>query len=242
MPMLSMLESRADLSDEARRALLALPCIVRTLDAGAYVAREGDVIDRCLVLAEGMTYHHRVVGNGGRQITGFRMAGEVLIPPFSPGQRLGYNVQALTKAKVVSIEREALDAFAQHHADFWRAMWTAALADLSGLREGLATLGRRDARERTAHLLCWFYVKQRGLGMVEGNSFNLPLTQEQLADMIGLTPVHVNRTLKQLESEGLIVRKVRDVTIPDWAALATAGDFDPEYLRLKKRDGSADIR
>jgi DNA-binding transcriptional regulator LsrR (DeoR family) len=78
--------------------------------------------------------------------------------------------------------------------------------------------------------------------MVEGNSFILPLTQEQLADMIGLTPVHVNRTLKQLESEGLIVRKVRDVTIPDWAALARAGDFDPEYLRLKKQGGSADIR
>ena len=113
-------------------------------------------------------------------------------------------------------------------------MWTDTLVDGSIFREWIANVGRRDARTRMAHLLCEFSLRLKVAGLGTDDQYELPMTQEQLADATGLTSVHVNRTLKALERDGLIQRSnPRFVQIGDWRKLAEAGDFDSNYLHLR---------
>lgn len=114
-----------------------------------------------------------------------------------------------------------------------RAMWYETLVDASISREWTLNVGRRDARARMAHLLCEFALRLEAADLGDHCNFELPLTQEQLADALGLTPVHVNRTIMALGEQGLISRTHRSVQVEDWARLMKAGDFDPAYLHLK---------
>jgi CRP-like cAMP-binding protein len=111
-------------------------------------------------------------------------------------------------------------------------MWYDTLVDASVFREWILNIARRDARTRIAHVLCEFGVRLEAQGLGERSSYEFPMTQEQLADVTALTPVHVNRSLQALEVEGLIARTVRFVAVSDWSKLAAAGDFDEAYLHL----------
>ena len=93
-------------------------------------------------------------------------------------------------------------------------------------------VGRRDARTRIAHVLCEVYRRARAVGIATDERFEMPLTQEQLADVVGLTPVHVNRTLKALVDDGIVYRDRRYIGFADWQAVAAVGDFNPLYLHL----------
>jgi CRP-like cAMP-binding protein len=101
-------------------------------------------------------------------------------------------------------------------------------------------IGRRDARSRLAHLLCEFAVRLEALGLAPDRGYELPMTQEQLADATGLTSVHVNRVLKSLESEGLITRNRRNISFPDWQRLREVGDFNSRYLHLEMQHNGED--
>jgi DNA-binding Lrp family transcriptional regulator len=90
-----------------------------------------------------------------------------------------------------------------------------------------------------AHLLCEFAVRLEAEGLAKEYRYELPMTQEQLADALGLTPVHVNRTLKALEADGLITRNKRMVSFPNWEKLREAGDFNQRYLHLEPQTSGA---
>jgi CRP-like cAMP-binding protein len=114
------------------------------------------------------------------------------------------------------------------------------LVEASIFREWVLNVGRRDAKTRVSHLLCELAVRLDAEGLADHYSYELPMTQEQLADAVGLTPVHVNRTLKALEAEGLIVRSKKSVSFPDLMRLRSAGDFNQRYLHLEpQRSGKA---
>jgi CRP-like cAMP-binding protein len=111
------------------------------------------------------------------------------------------------------------------------------LIDGSIFREWITNIGRRDARTRVAHLLCEFALRLKVAGLGEQTNYELPMTQEQLADATGLTPVHINRTIKSLEADRLIDRtSARSIAIGDWRRLAEAGDFQSGYLHLREDD------
>jgi CRP-like cAMP-binding protein len=111
-----------------------------------------------------------------------------------------------------------------------RAFWTDTLIDSSIFREWVVNVGRRDSRARVAHLLCELSLRMQAAGLADGHRYQLPMTQEQLADAVGLTSVHVNRVLKQLAEEGLISRDRRTIVIEDWRRMRRAGDFNDRYL------------
>jgi CRP-like cAMP-binding protein len=116
------------------------------------------------------------------------------------------------------------------------AMWRDTLVDGSIFREWIANVGR-DARARIAHLLCEFSLRLKVAGLGEETAYEFPMTTGQLADTVGVTPLHVYRTLKGLEAENLIYRhKGHKITICDWEKLAAAGNFDSKYLHLQKAD------
>ena len=111
-------------------------------------------------------------------------------------------------------------------------MWIDALVESSIHREWLLNVGRRNARSRLAHLLCEFSVRFQKSTIADAMAYELPMTQEQLGDALGLTPVHVNRVLKSLETDGLIARKKRQVSVIDWPRLRDAAEFNERYLHL----------
>jgi CRP-like cAMP-binding protein len=99
-------------------------------------------------------------------------------------------------------------------------------------------IGRREAYNRMAHLLCELLVRLEAVGLVEDKTFDLPITQTELADAIGASTVHVNRVLQELRADGLIRSKGTQVCVLDWPGLKAVGDFDPLYLHLRQ-DGNA---
>nr|WP_246870334.1 Crp/Fnr family transcriptional regulator [Novosphingobium sp. SG707] len=113
------------------------------------------------------------------------------------------------------------------------ALWRETLVTTSIVGEWLTNVGRRDARGRISHHLCEFAVRLRFAGLLEGNAYEFPLTQEQIADATGLTVVHVNRTLQDLRRAGVIRTKRRAVQIVDWQRLVQLSDFSPRYLHGK---------
>ena len=143
-----------------------------------------------------------------------------------------HGVQTLTRCQAAYIPREEIQRIAFAVPGVGMAMWYDTLVDGSVFREWIANVARRDAAARLAHLLCEFGVRLEAIGLGDRFSYELPMTQEQLADATGLTPVHVNRTLRHLEERGLIARAKKFVAIADWRRLEDQGGFTDTYLHL----------
>lgn len=230
--MLRKFERRGPLDDGDRAALLALPYRLQTVEPAAYMVREGERPDRSCLIVSGFAYRHKVTIEGARQIVSIHIAGDFVDLDGVLLSVADHNVQALTRCELACIPREALRALIGKHPKVAMAMWTDTLIDGSILREWVVNVGRRDARARIAHLLCEVARRLEIAGLAEDSHYELPMTQEQIADATGLTPVHVNRTLMALAREGLIERNRRFLAIPDWAALRQAAGFSETYLHL----------
>lgn len=237
-PLLRKLSNWVSFSAADREALLALPHSLKTIEPQHYIVREGDKPVHSCLLRSGFMIRHKLVGDGGRQILSIHMAGDMVDAQSAVLSRADHNVQALTRAEVAFIPRQALRDLAFERPAIGEALWHETLVDASIYREWIANVGRRNARTRLSHLLCEFAARHEAAGLGDHKAWQLPMTQEQLADCTGLTPVHVNRTLQSLGREGLIHRTKRSVTVDDWKRLAEAGDFQSAYLHLDRdRDG-----
>jgi CRP-like cAMP-binding protein len=221
-----------DLTPEEEKAILALPHRVERLDAGRYVVREGDQPKHSCLLISGFAYRHKVVANGARSISSIHMRGDIVDLQNALLGLADHNVQTLSDAEIALIPREAIREIAFAFPNVGMAMWYDTLVDGSIFREWIANVARRDAATRIAHLLCEFAVRLEVAELGDKFSFELPMTQEELADATGLTSVHVNRTLKALESTGDIKRAKRHVAIADWAKIKRTADFRSTYLHL----------
>ena len=230
MPMLLKFERRGRLADADRKALLALPHTVRRMAAGVHIIRDGDTPDSCSVLLSGFAFRHKITGRGGRQVIAIHMAGDYVDLQNCLLSVSDHNVQMLTDGDVAYVPKEAIRALAVERPAIGMAMWTDTMIDAAIFREWVVNVGRRDARSRIAHMLCEFSLRLEAAGLAKEHRYELPMTQEQLADAVGLTPVHVNRVLRQLGEEGLISRNKRSVVIDDWKRIRQVGDFNERYL------------
>lgn len=234
-PLSDKLSFRATLEADDRAALLALPFTERAMERGQFIVREREQATHSCVMLSGFAVRNKLVATGDRQIVSIHMRGEFVDLQNSLLQIADHSVQMLTPGVVAMVPREAVVRLAEQRPRVALALWIDTLVDGAIFREWLANIGRRDARTRVAHLLCEFFVRLRLAGLGEETHYELPMTQEQLADATGLTSVHINRTLRTLETEGLIERpNPRAIRIGDWEKLAAAGDFDATYLHLPK--------
>jgi CRP-like cAMP-binding protein len=231
--MLRNLELRSKLSAEDRQAILSLPYKVRTLEPSTYIIREADPPTSCGVLVSGFAYRQKLTGDGSRQIVALHIPGDSVDFQNLFLDVADHSVQMLTRGEVAFINRNDLQDLARSRTGIGHAILVKLLVEASVFREWVLNVGRRDARVAMAHLLCEFAVRLEAEGLAEEYRYELPMTQEQLADALGLTPVHVNRTLKALEAEGLITRNKRMVSFPNWQKLREAGDFNQRYLHLE---------
>src|SRR5436190_1832938 len=237
--LLRELELHSDLPDEDRRSVLALPYRLRRLDPGSYLIREGDLPTHCTVLVSGYACRQKVTGDGARQILSVCIPGDAIDLQNMFLDISDHAVTLLTQANVADVPREALQDLVLTRPAIGTAIIQLSLVEASIMREWVVNVGRRDARQRIAHVLCEFAVRLEARGLASNHGFELPMTQEQLADTTGLTSVHVNRVLKSLQADGLISRQRRNIQFTDWRALQDTADFNRRYLHLPGEDALA---
>jgi CRP-like cAMP-binding protein len=232
---IARIQMRADLSSADRAAIRTLPYVLRQVEPSAYLVREGNMPTRCAFLLSGYGYRQKLTSSGSRQIVSIEIPGEFVDLQHLFLQESDHNVQALTRASYAEIELAALRELVLAHPAICAALWTEALIGASIFREWIVNVGRRDAHARVGHLLCEFATRLDASNGTTLRAYELPMTQEQLGDAVGLTPVHVNRVLRTLTQRGFIARDRRLIAIADWDGLRDASDFNPRYLHLNQR-------
>ena len=236
--MLRKIEQRADLSDDDRAALLGLPYRLQTVERTMYFVREGERAERSGLIVSGFAFRQKITANGARQILSVHVPGDFVDLEGAFLNFADHNVQALTRCELAIVARADLRELMRAHPRVGMALWVDTLIDSSIFREWITNVGRRDARARIAHLLCEFARRLEVAGLAEEYRYELPMTQEQLGDAMGLTPVHVNRVLKMLEADGLITRNKRNIVFPSWERMRDVGDFNPRYLHLDRQESA----
>jgi CRP-like cAMP-binding protein len=229
---LRKLERRAPLTASDKEAVASLSFAQKTFEPGSYLAREGTIAEVATVILEGFAYRQKLTREGSRQIVSVHVPGDFVDLENSLLRVADHNVQALSRCEVAVIPVGEIIALIDTHPRVARALWVDTLIDASIYREWITNVGRRRAKQRLGHLLCEFAARMRTAGLASEEGYRLPMTQEQLGDATGLTPVHVNRSLKALEAEKLITRRRQYVGVPDWERLRKASDFSELYLHL----------
>ena len=185
------------------------------------------------VVLSGFAYRYKVLADGRRQLHGLFVAGDLCCHIYAfVAPRADDALRTLTPALVAAVPASTLLALMEERPRIARAMWANMVADDAVLREWIVSLGRRTAYERMAHLFCEMYLRLRAVGLADGHSCELPLTQMDLGDLMGLSTVHVNRVLRQLRRDDLIALNRSQLTIRDVAALGRAASLDPSYIQI----------
>ena len=234
-PLLANLELRSPLSPADRETILNMPCTLKSLAPGSYLVREGEPPTACGVLVAGFAYRQKLTGDGGRQILSIHIPGEALDFQNVFLNTADHSVQMLTRGQVALVPRAEIQMIARSSHAIGHAFLVSILVEASIFREWILNVGRRDAKSRLAHVLCELAVRLDAQGLTEEMGYHLPMTQAELADALGLTPVHLNRVIRALELDGLLVRSKRELSFPDWERMRDLADFNDRDLHLGKQ-------
>jgi CRP-like cAMP-binding protein len=237
--LIKRLDSIARLTDEDRAALRTLPLQVLEVAPDQDVVREGDRPSRCCLILEGVACIYKVTARGKRQISAFQLPGDIPDLLSMHLETLDSSVGTITRCKVAFMWHADLRALCRDFPGLADALWRTTLIDASIFKEWITNVGQREAYSRLAHLLCETMVRARAIGLAQDHTCPFPVTQEDLAAATGMTPVHVNRILKELRADGLVELRASKLTVPDWEKLKEVGEFDPGYLHLKHPEALA---
>mgnify|MGYP003581295812 CR=1 FL=1 len=233
--LIARLESVADLRDEDKASLAALCRDVRPVSAKKNIISEGERPEYIHLVVDGWAGRYKVLDNGARQIVALLIPGDFCDLHTTILGQMDHGIVAITPCQVAYIPPAQLDELTSNHNGLTKALWWSTLVDEAVLRSWVVNAGRRGAYQRIAHLMCELNVRMKMIGLATTDHFDLPLTQEELADATALTPAHVTRTLQRHRKEGLIAFSGGQLTILDVRALQRAAGFDPGYLHVKKR-------
>jgi CRP-like cAMP-binding protein len=224
------LERLGTLDSEDRRRLCDLKWKFQRVPRSFLAVEEGEEIDQCCLLIDGFACRYKEAATGARQIVSFHIRGDLLDVQHLLLDQADHNVQVITEATLAWIAKAELIRVAWERPAIGKALWRSSLVDSSIFREWVLNVGRRNAKTRIAHMLCEFVARCEAAGLETKHGFQLPMTQQQIADATGMTHVHVNRTLRSLDRDRAIARSNNQFRILDLGRLRTIGDFDPAYL------------
>ncbi len=222
----------APLSAADRRLLDVLTTAEELFRPDTDIVSEGMVPRSVFLLQEGMAMRYRNLPDGRRQILTFLIPGDLCDPHIFLLRAMDHSIGTLTPVRVSPIPRQGLMKTFATRPRLSAALWWASLQEEAMLRERIVSLGRRDARGRIAYLVCELLWRNAAIGQAEGETFRLPLTQTELGDALGLTPVHVNRVLREFREQRLIAMEGRLLRVLDVAALQDIAAFDDAYLHF----------
>lgn len=227
---LARLERRQPFSERARQAFLALPAQRQCVAADHDFVREGDRPIYSSYLKEGFVSRYKTLRDGSRQIVGFHVPGDMVDLQSALVIVADHGIYSHIACTLIAFAHDDLLDIAEAFPEVGRAFWFDTLSDAAVFREWTFNVGRRSAPKATAHLLLEMHYRFAAIGMSDGESFELPVTQADLADALGISAVHVNRSLQSLRAERLIRTFRKTVTIENMARMIDFAEFDPAYL------------
>ena len=233
-PLLKKLQWFADFAPEDAQLLESLCIDVRTYKAGQDVMHEGSDPSQLFVMLDGWAQRYKLLPDGSRQITAYMLPGDLCDIYVFILRQMDHTIGTLSDAKIAVFDKDALLKVTRANHRIAEALWWSTLVDEAVLRQWIVNVGQRQAYERVAHLFSELWLRLHMIGRTDGNAFYLPVTQAQLGDTIGLTPVHVNRTLQRMREEKLIELDSRRLKICDIDKLRKIASFDPNYLHLDR--------
>jgi CRP-like cAMP-binding protein len=229
------LRARDDVSAEEEEAIRGL--ISHTVDAPAdrIFIHAGQDLTESTLLLEGWMARAKDLRSGQRQLPELQVAGDFTDLHAFTLKRLDHDIITLTPCRVAVIPHDRLKRMTERFPHLTRLYWLMTNIDAAIHREWALSLGRRTAIARMAQLFCELRLRLGVIGLLDGDSFDFPLTQVELGETLGLTAVHVNRTLQELRRQGLVELQHRRVTLLDVKRLEHIAEFDSRYLYLEKR-------
>jgi CRP-like cAMP-binding protein len=233
--LLKKLNSLHDISANEQAALLATLAPPRRVTRGQDIVADGSTPKHTTVLLSGTACRYKILRKAQRHIFGFQYPGD-MIDLYSYVMKLvDHGIGALSDCEVAHIPHEKISELCRKYPNVAYAFWRDSMIDTSILHSW-ALGGSRNTVERMANMLCEIFVRLEAVGLAKiGRPLDFNATQRDLADALGLSLVHVNKTLKVLKTKGLIGRIGMKIEILDWKRLQKIGDFDAGYLHFKKR-------
>ena len=232
--LLKKMHRRDDVSDEERRVIAELVGDATVVEARQEIIHEGDRPTTSTLLVDGFAVRYKVLQSGGRQITALHGPGDFVDLHSFLLRPMDHGILTITRCRITRAPHASLKRISETQPHLSRMFSLLMLIDGSIHREWIVAMGRRNALGNAAHLLCETYVQLEMVGLAPGHEFLFPVTQTDLADMLGLSLVHANRTLQSLRAMNLIEWKGSRVKILDWERLTGLAEFDDRYLHLVK--------
>lgn len=232
---LRKLRQRDEISQEEEQAIRGMIAEVRSCPADRVLVQAGELLHESLLLLDGWMARMKDLPSGQRHFCELHVAGDFVDLHAFTLKRLDHDVMSLTQCRYAVVPHDRLAEVTSSHPHLARVYWFSTNVDAAIHREAAVSLGRRSAIARLAHLLCELFLRLRVVGIAEANGFDLPLIQEELADCLGMTAVHLNRSLQELRRRRLLDVENRRVTILDERALVKLAEFDPGYLYLERQ-------
>lgn len=220
--------------DEQRLRALAREN-VRTKEARRDLIRDGERPRAVYLILSGWAYRHKVIEDGRRQILQFLLPGDLCDIHNVVLRQMDHSIGAITEVRYAEISHQHLEEVEQASRDLRHALWWHSATAMSVQREWTVNIGQRNALERLSHLFCELFLRLQAVGLTNGQSCDMPVTQTDLGEAVGLTSVHINRTLRELRERGLIILSNKRLTIPDFSALRKCASFAADYLHLRYR-------
>ncbi|NTS33207.1 Crp/Fnr family transcriptional regulator [Phyllobacterium sp. BT25] len=226
------LESRDIVSEEEKSLLRSIITRGRQFEIDEDLVREGSRPTYSTLMLEGFAARYKVLDDGSRQITSLHIPGDFVDLHAFPLKIMDHGIVALSPCRVAFADHSALKTVTETVPHLTRLLWLSTLIDGAIHREWIVAMGRRSKKAHLAHLICELYVRLQVVQLTNEQSFHLPLSQVELADVVGISVVHLNKTLQSLRREKLVTWINRTVTIVDWEALKEFAEFNPLYLNL----------
>jgi CRP-like cAMP-binding protein len=234
-PMLTKLEQFTSFTPEERAELDRLIADKQcTYATGEDIVSEGEVVDTIHIVLTGLAARYKVLPDGARQIMAFLIPGDICDAEVFVLDEMDHGIVALTETRCAIVPAVRVKQLLREVSSLSEALWWSTMTDSAVLRERIIDHGRRDARERIAHLFYEMLIRYQTVGQANDSTFLFPLTQDELADATGLTPVHVNRMLRELREDGLVEFKGKMVKVVDRGRLKAVARFNPNYLHLRR--------
>ena len=232
---LKKLRLRSDISPEEERVVRGLVAETRHVRADQFLIRAGQQLSSSMLLLDGWLVRSKDLPTGERQVMEVHVAGDFADLHAFTLKKLEHDVVSVTDCTIGVVPHERLQEITQKHPHLTRVYWLMTNIDAAITREMALSLGQRSAISRMAHLFCELHVRLGIVGKTRGDTIDFPFTQRELSECLGLTVVHVNRTLQEMRRRGLVEAENRHLTILDRPGLEAIADFDPGYLHLERR-------
>jgi CRP-like cAMP-binding protein len=223
------------ISGDDRKWLEAVSSRPRPISKNVDLITEGEAPDQLMLILEGFAYRYKLTVEGRRQIFAYLVPGDFCDLHAALLQEMDHSIATLSRCSIVYIPTWAVHDLTENRPALTKAFWWCTLVDAAVLREWVVNVGQRPPDQRIAHLFCELHVRLEAVGMTTNGAFQLPITQAELADTVGITSVHANRCLRTLREAGLVAFRSQSVQILDLKRLKEFASFKPNYLHLGAR-------